>query len=982
MSLSTPRHGRRFATVLTLVLALAGCVAPSARDQSGAQPPADGAAAKPAPLTLAELDTLPREAVMPLTPEVRSAKLPNGFRYYVRRNTDPEGRAEFRFVINAGSLLEEEDQRGFAHFLEHMLFNGTERFPGMGVLAFLQNTGMQVGADANAYTNYDETVCVIKVPTDDPRIVPTALDVMQDWATAVSLDPAEVDAERGVIVEERRLRSLSASGRISERVRDLYLAGSRYAVRPPIGQLEVIQKGSRDRLESFYRTWYRPENLAIVAVGDFDPASVERMILARFAPLANPSGPAPKRPESSFAQNKTLYSVMTDPEQPVTSVSVTWKRPSINYTTVGSYQNYLVFQLFDRMLNFRLLELAEAENSPVLQAAAGRGLYVRALELWSATALAPEGQAPKALEALLTEIERVRRYGFSAPELERAKRDIMTSYERAAAEDQHTNSGGLADELVRHVTTDEPVPGILAERAFTERFLPDITLEDMNREAARFSDTNRLVIVLSPDKKGLAAPSEESLRKVVARVESSQIAAYTEQLAQGSLMPKPPEPAAITSRREVTEIGATELVLANGARVLYKPTKLKEREILFTATSPGGASLVSDEDYAEARLAGLVAAESGVGAFSRTDLLKVMAGSDLSVTPNVESYFEGMDGEARSEDLTSLLQLIHLYFTSPRQDRAVAARVPRELISLTENRKAVPESMLQQAVEEALYGKTVRAGPLSVQELQRIDSDRLFSIYRDRFANARDFTFEFVGSFEPKELEDLVQRYIGTLPSTAGRERYKSRLRQPPREVVTRTLSQGKEQRSLVRLVFAGSLPEKVTPRTIMQATLLEQAIGEGLQSELREARGAVYGVLTEVSIIEVPEPSYRATIDFTTDPRRVDELVGVVFEEIDAVRAKGPSRITLAVSKEAERRKREEARGNNAFWLGVLDRWAKFPESDPREVLTYDNELAAVSSEEVRKLGEIVFQKDRYVKVVLQPEEPLAGASGSSAQK
>jgi zinc protease len=273
----------------------------------------------------------------------------------------------------------------------------------------------------------------------------------------------------------------------------------------------------------------------------------------------------------------------------------------------------------------------------------------------------------------------------------------------------------------------------------------------------------------------------------------------------------------------------------------------------------------------------------------------------------------------------------------------------------------------------------VRAGTLPVKELQRIDAGRLFSIYRERFANARDFTFEFVGSFEPKELEMLVRQYIGTLPSKAGQERYRARLRQPPREVVSRTLTQGREDRSLVRLVFEGALPEKVTPRTLMQASLLEQALGEGLQSELREARGAVYGVLTEVTIIEVPEPTYRATIDFTTDPRRVDELVGVVFEEIDALRAKGPSRTTLAVSKEAERRKREEARGNNAFWLGVLDRWAKFPESDPREVLSYDAELAGVSAEEVRKLGELVFQKDRYVKVVLQPEAALGGEGRAS---
>jgi zinc protease len=958
-------RGSLVATAFGLCLALGSCVIPDASRAPSA----------PRTLTEAELEALPPEATMPLTPEVRFAKLPNGFRYYVRRNTEPAGRAELRFVVNAGSLLEEEDQQGFAHFLEHMLFNGTRRFPGLEVLQFLQSTGMQIGADANAYTNYDETVCVMKVPTDDPGIVPTALDVMQDWATGVLLDPAEVEAERGVIVEERRLRSLSASGRISERVRDLYLAGSRYAVRAPIGKLDVIQNGSRDRLESFYRTWYRPENLAIVAVGDFDPAAVEQMILARFQTLANPPGPAPKRPSDTFAKKETLYSVLTDPEQPVTTVTLTWKRPGVQYGTVGSYRDYLVYQIFDRMLNLRLLEIAESENAPILEAGAGRGLYVRALELWSVTALAPEGQAPKALETVLTEIERVRRYGFSQVELDRAKRDIQTSYARAAAENQKTPSGSLADELVRHVTTDEPVPGILAERAFTERFLPTITLDDLNREVKRFGDDNRLVIVLAPEKAGLAAPTQAELKEAVARVETTQIDDRTEQLNAGVLMPEPPAPAEIVSRRVLEEVGATELVLANGARVLYKPTRLKEREILFTATSPGGASLVSDEDYTEARLAGAVTAESGVSGFSRSDLLKVLAGSDINVAPSVDSYFEGMDGQARSEDLTPLLQLIHLYFTSPRQDRTAAARVPRELISRLENLKSVPEAILQQAVEEALYGKNVRAGLLRVDEIERLDTERMFEVYRERFADAADFTFSFVGSFDPAELESLVQRYIGTLPSKRSRESYRTRLRPPPEDVVARTVAAGKEQRSQVRMVFEGPLSDKVTPQTLMQAALLEQALGENLQSELREVRGAVYGVLTEVRIIEVPEPTYRATIDFTTDPRRVDELVGVVLDEIQVLRAQGPSKLTVSGSKEVERRKHEEALGTNGYWLGVLDRWAKFPDYDPRVTLVFEQQLEAVSAEEVRKLGEIVFRTDRYVKVVLQP-----GAAASRA--
>jgi zinc protease len=920
-------------------------------------------------LTQAELNALPREVKMPLNPAVRHARLANGLTYYILRNEDPEGRAELRFVVKAGSLLEEDDQQGFAHFLEHMLFNGTERFPGMDVLAFLQSTGMQVGADVNAYTNHDETVCVIKVPTDNPTILPTAFDVMEDWATAVSLDPEEVDSERGVITEERRSQALSASGRISKRIGDLYVAGSRYAERSPIGKLEVIQKGSRDRLEAFYKTWYRPENLSIVAVGDFDPAEVEALILERFAKLENPPGPAPKRPEITLAEAGTTYAVLTDPEQSVTNVALTWRRPGLTFPTVGGYQQYLVSILFDRMMNARLLELTEAENSPVIQAAAGRGLFVRAVELWTAQALAPEGGEQKALEAMLTEIERVRRHGFSEAELARAKRDILTTYERAAAENQNTPSSSLADELVRHVTDDEPVIGIVAERAFTERFVPDITLADMNAEAAQLGSTNRIVLLLAPEKEGLKPSNEAALANVVARVEKAEIADYTEEIAGAELMPNPPQPAAIASRRDVPELGATELVLANGARVLYKPTKLREREVLFTATSPGGASVVPDEDYTEARVAGAVAAESGVAGFSRPDLLKVLAGKDLTVVPSVDAYYEGMDGGARSEDLEALFQMIHLYFTAPRQDKAVVTRVTRELVSRLENRKSVPEAVLQQAVEEALYGKTVRAGALPLDELRKVDADRLFKIYRERFADAADFTFAFVGSFEPAQLEALAQQYLGTLPAKGSREKYTPRLRQPPQEVVTRTLNQGKEERSVVNMVFEGPLDATVTPELQVQANLLEQAISGNLQSELREKRGAVYGVLLEIDLAEAPSPMYRATISFTTDPHRVDELVGVVLDEIELLRESPPSRGSLELSKEYERRQRQEARGQNSFWLGVLEHWAKFPDSDPRDVLEFEADLFAVTPEQVQALGEQIFRKDRYVKVVLQPQ-------------
>jgi zinc protease len=979
-TLSTSRLPSVLLALLATLGLLAGCASsPAAGTAPGFRTlPQPTTAVAPAPAP--DVAALPPEAAIPLTPELRSGELANGLRYFVRRNTEPAGRAELRLVVDAGSILEEEDQRGLAHFLEHMLFNGTERFPGQDLVVFLEGTGMQVGPEVNAYTTFDETVYQLKIPTDRQGILPTALDVLEDWSAAALLTPEEIDAERGVITEEWRLRDLSAGGRIREKTLPLYLAGSRYLERLPIGTPEVIQGAPPERIERFYRTWYRPDNLSVIAVGDFDPARVEAMIRERFSDLKNPDEPEPRRRYDVPGHPETLYEVVTDPEQPVTVVRLGWKRPAPEEGTIGSYKEYLEAQLFDQMLNLRLFEASQQEGSALLQASAGRDLLVRSLELFGISALAPEGRSPEALEAILTEVERVRRHGFTAAELERAKSDTVTTYRRAAAEQANTSSAALADELVRHVTTDEPVPGILAERALVERFIPEITLEDLNREAAKLGAADRVVLVLAPEKTDAAAPAEEALTRVVARVEAAEIAPYEDTLGDRELMAELPAPAEIVERREVAELGVTELVLENGARVVYKQTTLREQEVLFSATSPGGASLVDDEDYPEAALAGLVTLQSGVNGLSLADLLKLLAGTNVTVAPRIDDLFEGMDGQARSADLETLFQLVHLFFTAPGQDLTAFTRVQGEFISRLENLQSVPEAVLQDAVSEALYGDTVRAGLLPVEEIRQLDAERLFAIYRDRFADASDFTFVFVGSFEPAELEELAKRYLGTLPSTRRQETYRDRLPAPPATVVTRTVTKGQEERSQVRLVFEGSLPE-ITADTYLTATMLQKLLGQNLQSTLREEMGAVYGVLTEIGLTEVPTPGYRATVEFTTDPQRVDELVEAVFDEIDALLDAGPdaggiSNSGMATAKEQERRKRQEALGRNGFWLGILGRWAEMPSYDPREVLTFDDRLAAISPKAVRDLGETILSEERYVRVVLMPE----GAAGAPA--
>jgi len=924
---------------------------------------------RPQVLEASKLAQLPLDARLPLTPDVRSGQLANGFRFFIRRSTEPAGRAELRFVIDAGSLMENEEERGLAHFMEHMLFNGTRRFPGKNVMLTLQDLGT-----FNAYTGYDDTVCVLKVPTENLANLAVTFDIMQDWATGVLLDPAEINAERGVIIEERRMRNLSAGGRAAQTVRALYLDGSRYAERSPIGLVEVIKTVPRDTLENFYRTWYRPDRMAVIAVGDFDPAKVEAMILERFSGLQNPPKAVSRPPSEVPDHAKPLFAVLTDSEQPVTEVTVGWKRLAPALVTVGSYRDFLIYQLFDRMLAFRLLEAAQSPEAPMIQPTVGRSLFVRELEVWSAGTLAREGQAPEALEALLAEVERVRRFGFARGEFARAKQDIAASYERAAAEQVNTPSLSLADELVRHVTTDEPVPGIAAEQALAARFLPTITLDDLNREARRLGPENRVVVVRSPEKDGLVPPKEADLAAAMERVRKSELTAYEEEQTEAELLAEIPEPAEIVERREIPEIGAVEIVLENGARVLYKQTGIREQEVLFAASSPGGASLVSDADYAEASLAPRVAAEAGVGRFSRLDLLKVLSGREITVFPLIDDYFEGLQGEARTADLTSLFQLVHLYFTEPRVDASAFERVRGEYVTRLQNLQAVPEAEFEKVVNELLYGDTIRAGLLPLEEVEKLDSDRLFSIFRERFSNAADFSFSFVGSFDPAELEDLARRYIGTLPATAARENFVDHLKDPPDTVVRRTVVRGKENRSRVRLLFEGSL-DRITPQTYMLATLLKQALGELLSSELREARGAVYDVATVVSVFEIPSPSYRVSVDFTTDPQRVDELIGAVFANIKTLRERGPSELTVAVVRESERRDREESLASNGFWLGILERIGKLPNFDPAEVAAFEAQFGQLTAGDVREFAQRVLSPNRYVQVVLVPENAQGAA-------
>ena len=613
----------------------------------------------------------PERAVqrLPIDPRVTYGRLENGIEYIVRENQKPEKRAELRLALEVGSVLEDDDQQGLAHFVEHMAFNGTRRFPKQALVDFMEKIGMGFGPHLNAHTSYDETVYKLRVPTDSAHLVERAFDILEDWATGITFEGEEIDKERGVVVEEWR-SGRGAEARVRDRQWPLLFKNSRYADRLPIGKKAVLDTFGHETVRRFYRDWYRPELMHIVAVGDFDADWIEDLIRKRFSRIPPSGSDARKRFYASVpGHNETLFAIATDPEMPTTSVVVVYKQPVREQGTVEAYRDRLKVRLYSRMLNERLNELTKRPNPPFLGAGTGQGLWVRTKEIYFLGAGVKEDGLIPGLEALIREASRVQRHGFTATELEREKVNTLRGFERAFEERDKQRSGGLAGEYVRHFMDNESIPGIEIEFELAKTLLPGIQLGEVNRLATEWiTDRDRVVLVTAPEKAGVEIPTEQQLLAAVERVRGEEIVPYVDAVADISLLSNVPAPGTIVAEKQIPETGLTEWTLSNGVRVGLKPTDFKNDQILFASYSAGGHSLVEDPDYIPASTAVAVLGEGGLGAFDQIELRKKLAGKAVSISPWIGELQEGMSGSASPKDLETMFQLVYLAFTAPRTD--------------------------------------------------------------------------------------------------------------------------------------------------------------------------------------------------------------------------------------------------------------------------------------------------------------------------
>ena len=973
-----PRVSRTLTcAVSALVLAVSLLLTPGAFAQTGRIPePPEGAWSIPA--NALDAAAAPAGAVMPVDPSIIIGELDNGMRYFIRENPYPAGRADLRLVVRTGSLLEDEDQRGIAHFVEHMAFNGTERYAKQALIKALESFGMRFGAHINAYTSFDETVYMLTIPTDEGIIVETAFEILEDWADGVAFEGEEIDKERGVVIEEWRL-GLGADARVRDVQFPILFGGSRYADRLPIGTLESLQNFDHDAVRRFYEDWYRPDLMAVIAVGDFDKSEIEQRIIDGFSGLTNPEGERPRVTYDIPEHDETLFGVATDPEMQVEQVQVFHKMPIRQQGTHGSYRQSIVEQLYSSMLNRRLRELSQQPEAPFLGAGASQGIFVPTREVYMIGAAVAPGDLEKGLDALFAESARIAQQGFAATEFEREKSSQLRAFERVYTEKATQPSEMFVEEFQRAFLENESVPGIDYEWALYQRFMPEIELDEVNAVGGSWvSPDNRVVLVTAPESSAGSLPSNEDLLAVLENAGSGRLARYVDTVTDAPLLSMTPDGGEIVERTEFPEVGVTEWELSNGATVVLKPTDYREDQILFRAVSPGGSSLASDEDHIAALTAVNMISASGFDRFSPRQITNMLSDKVVNVNPVIDQLYEGFSGVASPRDLQTLFELLYLKFNFPRSDPMTFQLITDQMRSRFANETKTPEEVLQDETRATLTQDHFRRRGLTLEIIEEMDINKSFDFYLDRYADASDFTFVFVGNFDLETIEPLVLDYIGTLPSIGREENWVDEGVYYPTGVIEKTVYAGLEPKSLTNIWFTGVPPE---PDSGSDEVSDEEQSGRAralgamssilevrLREVLREDLGGTYGVSVRGNLTRVPHPEYAVSISFGSDPERAEELVGFVSAEIEKLKESGPTEQEVANIKAQMRRSYETNSRENGYWLSRLVSVYQ-NEGDPDEVDDYLESVDALTVEAVHEAANTYIDFNNRVRITLMPE-------------
>ena len=911
---------------------------------------------------------------LPIDPKITIGKLDNALTYYIRPNGKPENKVELRLVINAGSILEDDDQRGLAHMAEHMAFNGTKNFQKNDIISFLQSIGVAFGNDLNAYTSFDETVYILPIPTTDKKNVEKGFQILEDWAHQVSYNTDDINNERNVILEESRLGK-GAGERMGRQMLPNLLSGSLYAERLPIGKDSIIKNFDPDAIRRYYKDWYRPNLMAVVVVGDISVEEATVMIKKHFSGLKNPANPKPRKVTTIPPYTSRKSMVITDKEATDYSVNLHYSPfTKVASTTEADYRNDIIQNMFISLLNARFEEITNKENPPFLYAYGYFQNYGRGTDQFNASAGCEPGAELKAIGALVTEIERARRFGFLPTEIERAKKDLLARYERANNEKDKTQSAVYADEYIRNFLEAEPISGIEKEYEYMKQMLPGITANDLNAVAQTLdkTDENFLVTLMGPEPKAgeKIASQQALLAATTTALNNTSIAAYEEAAIAESLLASNPSPGKVISTAADASMGTTKWTLSNGATVVWKKTDFKNDQILMAARRPGGSDRYPMEDKYSAQYAIPMVNEMGFGSFNPTDLQKALSGKVANVSPQLAASFEGWSGSSSVKDLETMLQLLHLKATDPRKDEALfkssVQKNKAQLAFLSSN----PQIAFIDSFYSVLYNNDPRS-PIAVPKAayyDKIDLDRALTIYRERLGDVSNMQFVFVGSIDEAQLRSLVEQYIASLPGTAKETTAAWNGVKPVKGNQSFNYYKGKEQKSLVVAIYNGETA--YSEELALAASAVSEVLNIRIIEELREKIQGIYTGGTNAGLQKHPYEGYTFVFQLPCGPEKVDTLLLAMNKEIADIKAHGPKEEDLNKVKQQWLETRKEAMKENSTWLQQLIGSYYPNQTSNQAFLNYEARVNALTPKQVQDAANIVLNDQNKIVAVLMPEK------------
>ncbi|MBC3808482.1 insulinase family protein [Undibacterium seohonense] len=912
----------------------------------------------------------PASADIPYSSKLIKGKFANGLTYYIQKNTKPEQKAELRLVIKAGSILEDDDQQGLAHFTEHMAFNGSTHFQKNELVSFLESIGVKFGADLNAYTSFDETVYILPIPTDKPEHLETGVMVLADWAQGLRFDHTEIDRERGVVLEETRLGK-GAGDRLQKQTLPKILHGSKYADRLPIGKEEILKTFSYEALKRFYRDWYRPDLMAVVVVGDVDPVSVKSVLEKHFAGLKNPSKPRTREIATLPLKNVNEALIATDKEANISAVSISQARfLSKNDGKFGSYRQRRIQTFFNTMLNNRLRELAQLPTPPFLGAGSGIKPVVAEYQELNSTAAIGKAGVQAAIDALVQENNRVAQFGFTQAEFERAKANALRGMENVYNERDKTQSADLAAEFIRNFLIGESIPGVEQEYVFHKDIVSQISLDDVNRFAQSVLNKQapKLIIYQGSDKPDHVIPDNKKLLAMVAAAEQKPVLPFTEKSVTTSLFDTPPKAGVIVNEHKNAQLGTTEWTLSNGVKIVLKPTDFKSDQILLNATRAGGTGLIADADFLQARYATTVVGAMGVKDISPIELGKYLAGKSASVSTSFGENAEGISGASNKQDLETMLQVLSLALTAPRRDPALFQSFIGKQQDALRNQMATPFAVFQEQFIQATYPPHRRIPVVAKPEhIAQLDLDRLMALYQSRFSSAKGFTFFLVGSFDIEKIKPLLLTYLGSLPTHDIEIGVKDHGLRPVRGIVKKDVYIGKEQQSMVTLQLHGERAMPLSERLRFDAMI--EVLQLRLTAKMREEMGAVYSPRVNASMRLIPYQGYAIVLGLPSGPENVDKLLRSSFDLIEQMKAAPASEDELNKVKENWLKNRKESLKTNGFWLATLSN-ALQQQEDPAHIFSFEERVKSLTTKDIQEAAKIYLDINNYIQVVMYPEK------------